>query len=346
MFNSLFGFMSKDLAIDLGTANTLVYAKGKGIVANEPSVVAVHVNGRGAKKIIAVGEEAKKMLGKTPGNIVATRPLKDGVIADFEMTEAMLKYFIQKVHSKKSHARPRVVISVPSGITPVEKRAVKESAESAGAREAYLIDEPMAAAIGVGLPVTEASGNMIVNIGGGTTEVAVISLAGVVYCNSVRTGGDKIDDTIVQYVKRKYNLLIGERTAERIKISLGSAYPNPSGEETNMEIKGRDLVGGIPKTLEISSREVREAMAEPIAAIVETVRIALERTPPELASDIVDKGIVLSGGGAMLRNLDLLIKEVSRLPVIIAENPLTAVAEGAGKALDEMTLLRDIAASL
>ncbi len=335
--------MSKDLAIDLGTANTLVYVKGRGIVSNEPSVVAVHRDSKGAKKVIAVGEEAKKMLGKTPGNITAIRPLKDGVIADFEITEAMLKYFIQRIHNKKSYARPRIVISIPSGITPVEKRAVKESAESAGAREVYLIEEPMAAAIGVGLPITEPSGNMIVDIGGGTTEVAVISLAGIVYCNSVRVAGDKIDEAIIQYVKRKYNLLIGERTAELIKIQVGSAYPSPDEEELVMEIKGRDLVGGIPKTLEISSKEVREAITEPVNAIVEAVRIALERTPPELASDIVDKGIVISGGGALLRNLDLLIKEVTRLPVIIAENPLTAVVEGSGKALDEVDLLKEIA---
>ena len=343
MFDSLFGFISKDLAIDLGTANTLVYVKGRGIVSNEPSVVAVHRDSRGTKKVIAVGVEAKKMLGKTPGNIVAIRPLRDGVIADFEITEAMLKYFIQKIHNKKSYARPRVVISVPSGITPVEKRAVKESAESAGAREVYLIEEPMAAAIGVGLPITEPSGNMIVDIGGGTTEVAVISLAGIVYCNSVRVAGDKIDEAIIQYIKRKYNLLIGERTSEMIKINIGSAYPAIDGEELTMEVKGRDLVGGIPKTLEISSNEIREAIAEPVNAIVEAVRIALERTPPELASDIVDKGIIISGGGALLRNLDLLIKEVTRLPVIIAENPLTAVVEGAGKALDEVALLKEIA---
>jgi len=340
MFESLFGFISKDLAIDLGTANTLVYVKGRGIVSNEPSVVAVHRDAKGGKKVIAVGEEAKKMLGKTPGNIMAIRPLKDGVIADFEITEAMLKYFIQKVHNKKSYARPRIVISIPSGITPVERRAVKESAESAGAREVYLIEEPMAAAIGVGLPITEPSGNMIVDIGGGTTEVAVISLAGIVYCNSVRVAGDKIDEAIIQYVKRKYNLLIGERTAELIKINIGSAYPAQDGEELTMEVKGRDLVGGI---LEISSKEIREAISEPINTIVEAVRIALERTPPELASDIVDKGIVISGGGALLRNLDLLIKEVTRLPVIIAENPLTAVVEGTGKALDEITLLKEIA---
>jgi rod shape-determining protein MreB len=284
------------------------------------------------------------MLGKTPGSIVAIRPLKDGVIADFEVTEAMLKYFIQKIHNKKSYARPRIVISVPSGITPVEKRAVKESAESAGAREVYLIEEPMAAAIGVGLPITEPSGNMIVDIGGGTTEVAVISLSGIVYCNSVRIAGDRIDEAIIQYIKRKYNLLIGERTAELVKITIGSAYPVQNEQELDMEIKGRDLVGGIPKTLEISSKDIREAIAEPVNAIVDSVRLALERTPPELAADIVDKGIVLSGGGALLKNLDLLIKEVTRLPVIVADNPLTAVVEGAGRVLDEMKLLKDIAA--
>ncbi|HOE16449.1 MAG TPA: rod shape-determining protein [Syntrophorhabdaceae bacterium] len=342
MFGALFGFISKDLGIDLGTSNTLVYAKNKGIVSNEPSVVAIHKDSRGTKKVIAVGEEAKKMLGKTPGNIVATHPLKDGAIADFEITEAMLKYFIQKIHNKKSYARPRIVISVPSAITPIEKRAVRESAETAGAREVYLIEEPMAAAIGVGLPITEPSGNMIVDIGGGTTEVAVISLAGIVYCNSVRIAGDKIEEAIIQYVKRKYNLLIGERTAEYIKITIGSAYPSPDGEETTMEIKGRDLIAGIPKALEISSKEIREAIAEPVNAIVEAIRIALEQTPPELAADIVDKGIVISGGGALLKNLDLLIKEVTRLPVIIADNPLTAVAEGTGKALDEVNLLKVI----
>lgn len=346
MLDSLFGFMSKDLAIDLGTANTLVYVKGKGIVSNEPSVVAVRRDTKGTKKVIAVGVEAKNMLGRAPGNVDVIRPLRDGVIADFEIAETMLRHFIQKVHNMKSYARPRIVISVPSGITSVEKRAVKESIESAGAREVYLIEQPMAAAIGVGLPITEASGNMIVDIGGGTTEVAVISLAGIVYCNSVRVAGDKIDEAIIQYVKRKYNFLIGERTSELIKINIGSAYPNPNKEETTMEIRGRDLVGGIPRTVEISSREIREAIHEPVNAILEAVRIALESTPPELASDIVDKGIVISGGGAMLKNLDLLIKEVSRLPVVIAENPLTAVAEGAGKALDEMSLLKEIAANL
>ncbi len=345
MFN-IFKFMSKDLAIDLGTANTLVYVKGKGIVANEPSVVAIHRDSKGIKRVIAVGEEAKRMLGKTPGDIVAIRPLKDGVIADFEVTEVMLKYFIQKIHNKKSYVRPRVVISIPSGITPVEKRAVRESAESAGAREVYLIEEPMAAAIGVGLPITEPDGNMIVDIGGGTTEVAVISLAGIVYSNSVRVAGDKIDEAIIQYIKRKYNMLIGERTAELVKINIGSAYPSPDEENLKMEVKGRDLIGGIPKTLEVSAKEIREAIAEPVNTIVEAVRIALERTPPELASDIVDKGIVLSGGGALLRNLDALIKEVTKLPVVVAENPLTAVVEGAGKVLDELDLLKQVATTL
>jgi rod shape-determining protein MreB and related proteins len=342
MFDSIFHFMSKDLAIDLGTANTLVYVKGKGIVADEPSVVAVHRDSRGVKKVIAVGNEAKNMLGKTPGNIDAIRPLRDGVIADFEITEALLKYFIQKVHKSSRRARPRIVISVPSCITPVEKRAVKESAESGGAKEVYLIEQPMAAAIGVGLPITEPSGNMIVDIGGGTTEVAVISLAGIVYCNSVRAAGDKLDLAIIQYIKRKYNLLIGERTAETIKINLGSAYPDPDEDRATMEIKGRDLVGGTPKTLEISSAEIRQAIADPLKAIVEAVRMALERTPPELAGDIVDKGIVLSGG-AKLKNIDILIRETSRLPVTIAENPTTAVCEGAGKALDEVQLLKEIA---
>lgn len=346
ILNSIFGWFSNDLAIDLGTANTLIYVKGEGIVCNEPSVVAVQKDSRGSRRVLAIGSEAKKMLGRTPGSIVAIRPLKDGVIADFEITENMLRYFIQKIHSGKTlvRPRPRIVICVPFGITAVEKRAVRESAESAGAREVYLIEEPMAAAIGAGLPITEPTGNMIVDIGGGTTEVAVISLSGIVYCNSVRIAGDKIDEAIIQYVKRKYNLLIGERTAEYVKISIGSAYPVLNEQELYLEIKGRDLVGGIPKTLEISSKDIREAIAEPINAIVDSVRLALERTPPELAADIVEKGIVLSGGGAMLKNLDLIIKEVTRLPVIVAENPLTAVVEGAGRVLDEMNLLREIAA--
>ncbi|PLX79860.1 MAG: rod shape-determining protein [Desulfuromonas sp.] len=340
LFDAVWGLFSCDLAIDLGTANTLVYLKGKGIVVSEPSVVAVQKDHVGQRKVLAVGMEAKKMLGRTPGSIVAIRPMKDGVIADFDITEEMLRYFIQKVHNRKTLVRPRIVICVPSGITQVEKRAVKESAESAGAREVYLIEEPMAAAIGAGLPITEASGNMIVDIGGGTTEVAVISLAGIVYAKSVRVGGDKIDEAIVQYMKRKYNLLIGERTAEQIKIEIGSAYAEQ--DDSGMEVKGRDLVSGIPKTLAITSVEIRDAISEPINAIIEAVRIALERTPPELAADIVDKGIVLAGGGANLKNLDLLLREETGLPVVIAEDPLSSVVLGSGKVLDELDLLRRV----
>ena len=340
LFNAIWGMFSNDLAIDLGTANTLVYLKGKGVVVSEPSVVAVQKDAMGQKKVLAVGMEAKKMLGRTPGSIVAIRPMKDGVIADFDITEEMLRYFIQKVHNRKTLVRPRIVICVPSGITQVEKRAVKESAESAGAREVYLIEEPMAAAIGAGLPITEASGNMIVDVGGGTTEVAVISLAGIVYAKSVRVGGDKLDEAIVQYLKRKYNLLIGERTAEQIKIEIGSAFPE--SEVMKMEVKGRDLVTGIPKTLEVDSNEIREALSETVNAIVEAVRIALERTPPELAADIVDKGIVLAGGGANLKNLDALLRDETGLPVVIAEDPLSCVVLGSGKVLDELDLLRRV----
>jgi rod shape-determining protein MreB len=336
----ILGWFSNDLAIDLGTANTLVYAKGKGIVVSEPSVVAVLKDGRGPDKVRAVGKAAKEMLGRTPGNIVAIRPMKDGVIADFEVTEAMLRYFIERVHNRSSNlVRPRIVIAVPSGITSVEQRAVRESALSAGAREVFLIEEPMAAAIGAGLPVTEPSGNMIVDIGGGTTEVAVISLSGIVYSNSTRVGGDKMDEAIINYVKRKYNLLIGERTAELIKITIGTAYP--SADVRSMEVKGRDLVGGVPKTLEIKSDEVLEALQEPINAIVEGVKLALERTPPELAADIVDKGIVMTGGGALLANLDILLREATGLPVMLAEDPLTAVAIGVGRCLDG-DLLKDV----
>ena len=337
----ILGWFSSDLAIDLGTANTLVFAKGKGIVVSEPSVVAVVKDGRGPDKVRAVGEEAKEMLGRTPGNIVAIRPMKDGVIADFEVTEAMLRHFIARVHNRSSNlVRPRIVIAVPSGITSVEKRAVKESALSAGAREVYLIEEPMAAAIGAGLPVTEPSGNMIVDIGGGTTEVAVISLSGVVYANSARVGGNKMDEAIINYVKRKYNLLIGERTAELIKIGIGTAYAT---EDLNiMEVKGRDLVAGVPKTLEIKSDEVMEALQEPVNAVVESVKVALERTPPELAADIVDKGIVMVGGGALLSNLDILLRETTGLPVMLAEDPLTAVVLGTGRCLDELRLLREV----
>src|SRR5258707_2069873 len=331
-------FLSSDLAIDLGTANTLVYAKGKGIVISEPSIVAVNkITG----KVEAVGKDAREMLGRTPGIIVAIRPMKDGVIADFEVTEAMLRYFIQKAHQRRTLVRPRVIVSVPSGITEVEKRAVRDSALAAGAREVYLIEEPMAAAIGAGLPITEPSGNMIVDIGGGTTEVAVISLAGIVMSKSIRVGGDKMDEAIVQHIKRKYNLLIGERTAEDIKKSIGSAFP--LDEVLTVEVKGRDLVAGVPKTLTINSDEIRDALAEPVNAIVEAVRIVLERTPPQLSADIVDKGIVLSGGGSQLKNLDVLLREETGLPVMLSENPQLAVVLGTGKALDELKLLKEVA---
>ena len=338
--NPLFGLFSNDLAIDLGTANTLIYVKHEGIVCNEPSVVAVQRNDRGGKKVLAVGTEAKRMLGRTPGNIVAVRPLKDGVIADFEITEAMLRYFIRKVHNRNTLVRPRIIIGVPFGITEVEKRAVRESAESAGAREVYLIEQPMAAAIGSGLPITEPTGNMIVDIGGGTTEVAVISLSGIVFSRSVRVGGDKMDEAIAQFIKRKHNLLVGERTSELIKITIGSAYP---GEQSQtMEIKGRDIVAGIPKTVMITDGEIRDSLLDPINQVVEAVRVSLERTPPELASDIVDRGIVLAGGGALLRNLDVLLREETGLPVSLADDPLTSVVMGCGKTLDEISLLRNV----
>ena len=336
----ILGIFSNDLAIDLGTANTLVYVKGKGIVLSEPSVVAVRKNARDRNKVLAVGKEAKMMLGRTPGNIVAIRPMKDGVIADFEITEAMLRHFIQKVHNRRTLIRPRIIICVPSGITPVEKRAVRESAESAGAREVYLIEEPMAAAIGAGLPITEPICNLVVDIGGGTTEVAVISLAGIVYSKSVRTGGDKMDESILQYIKRKYNLLIGERTAEIIKTSIGSAYP--MGEPEEIEIKGRDLVTGIPKILSINSEEVREAIQEQIDTIVNTLKTALEQTPPELAADIVDRGIYLTGGGALLKHLDVLLHEETGVPINISDDPLSAVVLGSGKALDNIDILREV----
>ncbi len=340
MLGMLAGWLSYDLAIDLGTANTLVFVRGRGIVINEPSVVAVQKDSRGIKKILAVGKEAKNMLGRTPGSITAVRPLKDGVIADFEITEAMLRYFISKAHNGRKMMKPRVIVCIPSGVTEVEKRAVRESAESAGAREVFLIEEPMAAAIGAGLPVTEPSGSMIVDIGGGTTEVAVISLAGIVYSKSVRVGGDKMDEAIVAYMKRKYNLLIGERTAEEIKISIGTAYPEDPVQTRH--IKGRDLVAGIPKTIEVTSEEIREAIAEPVHMIVNAVRVALEQTPPELAADIVDKGIVLAGGGAMIRNLDVLLREETGLPIMIAEDPLSAVVLGSGKALEHIDILRQV----
>ena len=342
IFDWVSGLFSHDLAIDLGTATTLIYQKGKGIVCCEPSVVAVQKDARGQKKVLAVGKEAKQMLGRTPGHIQAVRPLRDGVIADFEITEAMLRYFINRAHPRRALlVKPRIIVCVPFGITEVEKRAVRESAESAGAREVHLIEEPMAAAIGAGLPITEPTGSMVVDIGGGTSEVAIISLAGIVYSQSVRVGGDKMDEAIVQYMKRKYNLLIGEQTAERIKLIVGNAYP--MGEIVTMEVKGRDLVAGVPKTLVVNSDEIRDAMAEPINAIVEAVMVALERTPPELSADIVDKGIVLTGGGALLRNLDVLLREETGLPVMVCDDPVSAVVLGSGKALDHIDLLREVA---
>ena len=343
IFDWLQGLFSHDIAVDLGTATTLIYVKGKGIVSCEPSVVAVQRDVRGGNKVLAVGREAKEMLGRTPGNIKAVRPLRDGVIADFEITEAMLRYFIARAHNRRTLVKPRIIICVPFGITEVEKRAVKESAEGAGAREVYLIEEPMAAAIGAGLPITEPSGNMVVDIGGGTTEVAVISLAGIVYSQSVRVGGDKMDESIMAYMKRKYNMAIGEQTAERIKITIGNAYPLE--QQLTMEVKGRDMVAGIPKTVVVNSDEIRDALNEPTNAIVEAVLIALERTPPELAADIVDKGIVLTGGGSLLKNLDVLLREETGLPVMVCDDPVSAVVLGSGKALDHLELLKEVTIS-
>ena len=340
LFDWILGKFSSDLAIDLGTANTLVYVKGKGIVLSEPSVVAVHMDSKGVKKVLAVGSEAKKMLGRTPGNIMAIRPMRDGVIADFDITEAMLRHFILSVHNRRTLVRPRIIVSVPSGITQVERRAVRETVESAGAREIYLIEEPMAAAIGAGLPITEATSSMVVDIGGGTTEVAVISLSGIVYAKSLRIAGDKIDEEIVQYMKRKYSLLVGERTGEMIKMTIGCAYPDK--EIRTVEVKGRDLISGIPKIIEINSEEIREAITEPISQIVDTIKNCLENSPPELAGDIVDRGIMLTGGGALLRNLDVLIREETGLPVTIADDPLSTVARGAGMALDQLDVLKEV----
>jgi rod shape-determining protein MreB len=341
MFGNLFGFLSSDIAIDLGTANTLVYVKGRGIILNEPSVVAITTN-RGKAQVLAVGDEAKLMLGRTPGNIQAIRPLRDGVIADFEVAEEMIKHFIRKVHNRRSFASPQVIICVPSGSTAVERRAIKEAAESAGARRVFLIEEPMAAAIGAGLPVTEPTGSMVVDIGGGTTEVAVISLGGIVYSRSVRVGGDKLDEAIIAYIRRHHNLLVGESSAERIKKSIGSACPPDDGDGRMMEIKGRDLMNGVPKELIISERQIAESLAEPVAAIVEAVKVALEHTAPELAADIVDKGIVLTGGGALLSNLDYVLRYATGLPVSIADDPLSCVALGSGRALEEMKMLRNV----
>ncbi|MBI4651341.1 rod shape-determining protein [Candidatus Desantisbacteria bacterium] len=340
LFDSLFGLFSNDMAIDLGTATTLVYVRGQGIVLREPSVVAIQ---KGTNQVLAVGSEAKRMLGRTPGNIVAIRPMKDGVIANFEVTEMMLRYFITKVHDRNTLIRPRIIIAVPSGITEVEKRAVRDSALHAGAREIYLIEEPMAAAIGAGLPINEPAGNMIVDIGGGTTEVAVISLGGIVYNNSVRVGGDEMDLAIVQYIKRAYNLLIGERTAEDIKINIGSAFPGLTIlNNKSLEIKGRDLVAGIPKTVTITPDEIREALSEPITSIVEAVKTTLEHTPPELASDIVDRGIFMAGGTSLLHGLDILLREKTGLPVNLADDPMLCVALGSGKVLDEIEVLKKV----
>ncbi|OHE56166.1 MAG: rod shape-determining protein [Thermodesulfovibrio sp. RBG_19FT_COMBO_42_12] len=341
-FHKFLGLFSNDLAIDLGTANTLVFVRGKGIVCNEPSVVVIR---RDDKKPVAVGAEAKRMLGKTPANIVPIRPMKDGVIADFDATGEMLKYFITKVHNRRSFVSPRVIIGVPSGITQVEQRAVKDAAQVSGAREVYLIGEPMAAAVGVGLPVGEPSGNMIVDIGGGTTDVAVISLDGVVYSKAVRVAGDKMDEAIMAYIKRRYNLMIGDMTAELIKNTIGSAH-DTGGEQLVMDIKGRDLISGIPKTLTINETEIREALNETVNIILDTIKVILENTPPELAADIVDRGIVLAGGGALLRGIDSLIREETGLPVTVAEDPLTAVVRGVGKMLDEIDLLKRVALSV
>lgn len=340
MLNYFAGLLSNDLAIDLGTAYTLIYAKGKGIVSNEPSVVAVKIDKKGNKKVLAVGKDAKAMLGRTPGNIEAIRPLKDGVIADFEVTEVMLKHFITNVHNRRRFVRPRIIIGVPSGITQVEKRAVKESAYSAGASEVYLIEEPMAAAIGAGLPITEPSGNMIVDIGGGTAEIAIISLAGIVEAKSVRIGGDKFDEVIIQYIKKKYNLAIGAGVAEKIKVTLGLSK---QGEELiKMEIKGSNLVTGVPATIEVTSEEINEALNEVVTQLIDAIKMVLENSPPELAADLVDKGIVLAGGGALLRNLDTVIRNDTKLPVTIADDPLTCVVKGAGMVLDEIKLLREV----
>lgn len=331
------GLLSNDIGIDLGTATTLVYVKGEGIVIREPSVVAIE---RGTTHVVAVGSEAKRMLGRTPGNIVAIRPMKDGVITDFEITEAMLRYFIRRVRRGRFQLNPRIVIAIPSGITEVERRAVKESAEHAGGRDVFLIEEPMAAAIGVGLPIQEPIGNMIIDIGGGTTEIAVISLAGIVFAKSIRIGGDEMDEAIIEYLKKTYNLMIGERTAEDIKMKIGSAYPLE--EEMTLEVRGRDLIAGLPKTVTVTSEEVREALQEPVRAILESTKISLERTPPELSADLIEHGIVMAGGGSLLRGLDKLISEETGLPVHIADDPLTAVANGTGKVLDEIRYLKKV----
>jgi rod shape-determining protein MreB len=341
MFGRLFNFVSADMAIDLGTANTLVYVRDRGIVLNEPSVVAISTHA-GRKQVLAVGNEAKQMLGRTPGNITAIRPLRDGVIADFEVAEAMIKHFIRKVHNRRSFVSPKMVICVPSGSTAVEQKAIVDSAESAGASEVYLIEEPMAAAIGAGLPVTEPSGSMVVDIGGGTSEIAVISLGGIVYARSVRVGGDKMDEAIISYIRRVHNLLIGETTAERIKKEIGSAWPPAEGEGRSMQIKGRDLMVGVPKEIIVTERQIAESLMEPVGQIVEGVKVALENTPPELASDIAERGIVLTGGGALLSNLDYVLRHSTGLAVTIADDALSCVALGTGHALEEMKTMRNV----
>jgi len=341
MFSRLLGMISADMAIDLGTANTLVYVQSRGIVLNEPSVVAI-AETRGRKQVLAVGDEAKMMLGRTPGNIHAIRPLRDGVIADFEVAEEMIKHFIRKVHNRRSFASPQVIVCVPSGSTEVERRAIRESAEAAGARRVFLVEEPMAAAIGAGLPVTEPTGSMVVDIGGGTTEVAVLSLGGIVYSRSVRVGGDKMDEAIISYIRRNHNVLVGEGSSERIKKEIGSACPPNNGEGRVLEVKGRDLMNGVPKQLEITERQISESLAEPVAAIVEAVKVALEHTAPELSADIVDKGIVLTGGGALLSNLDFVLRHSTGLPVSLADDPLSCVALGTGRCLEEMNTLKNV----
>ena len=345
MFARLLGMISADMAIDLGTANTLVYVKDRGVVLNEPSVVAI-ADVKGKKHVLAVGEEAKQMLGRTPGNITAIRPLRDGVIADFEVAEEMIKYFIRKVQNRRSFASPQIIVCVPSGSTAVERRAIQDSAESAGARRVLLIEEPMAAAIGAGLPVTEPTGSMVVDIGGGTTEVAVLSLGGIVYSRSVRVGGDKMDEAIIAYIRRNHNLLVGESSAERIKEDIGSACPPEEGEGRTMEIKGRDLMNGVPKELIMSERQIAESLAEPVGAIIEAVKVALEHTAPELAADIVDKGIVLTGGGGLLGNIDFVLRHATGLPVSIADDPLSCVVLGTGRALEEMKRLKNVLISM
>ncbi|MFW6022159.1 MAG: rod shape-determining protein [Halanaerobiaceae bacterium] len=339
VFNFISAPFSRDLGIDLGTANTLVYVKGKGILIREPSVVALREN---KENVLAVGDEAKRMIGRTPGNITAVRPMKDGVIADFDVTETMIRYFITKAHKRSRLVRPRIIICVPSGVTEVEKRAVLDAATHAGAREAYLIEEPMAAAIGAGLPVHEPTGNMVVDVGGGTTEVAVISLGGIVSSRSIRIGGDEMDSSIVHYIKKKYKLMIGERTAEEIKIEIGSAIVDESGEEKTKEVRGRDLVSGLPKTLEITSAEIRDALQETVSSIIEAVKYTLEQTPPELSADVMDRGIVLTGGGALLKGLDNLLIKETQMPVHLADDPLDCVVKGTGTALEEIKSLKDV----